>query len=81
MIADCEPLKTWRSTQSGANSSPAKFPANREKYREFAKFCSRKCTLLSLKLHILLGKVARSTQIVTGTYQGLNRRVSENLFS
>jgi hypothetical protein len=27
----------WRSTQSGANSSPRKFPANREKYREFAK--------------------------------------------
>jgi len=25
-----------------------KFPANREKYREFAKFCSQNCTLLSL---------------------------------
>jgi hypothetical protein len=28
----------WRSTQSGANLSPAKFPANRENNREFAKF-------------------------------------------
>src|SRR5580704_13011075 len=38
----------WRCTRSGANSSPAKFPANREKYREFSKFCSRKCNHLSL---------------------------------
>jgi hypothetical protein len=28
----------WRSAQSGANFSPREFPANREKYREFAKF-------------------------------------------
>jgi len=37
----------WRSRESGANPSPAKFPANREKYREFANFCPRKCELLS----------------------------------
>ena len=30
IIAAC-----WRRTQSGTNSSPPKFPANREKYREF----------------------------------------------
>ena len=28
----------WRWTQSGANFSPAEFPANREKYREFCIF-------------------------------------------
>ena len=28
----------WRWTQSPANFSPAKFPANREKYREFCAF-------------------------------------------
>ena len=28
----------WRSAQSGANLSPAKFPANRENNREFARF-------------------------------------------
>jgi hypothetical protein len=32
----------WRSGQSHANLSPAKFPANREKYREFAKFPASK---------------------------------------
>ena len=32
-------IKTsWRRTQSRANPSPAKFPANREKYREFREF-------------------------------------------
>jgi hypothetical protein len=28
----------WRSAQSHANPSPLKFPANREKYREFTRF-------------------------------------------
>jgi hypothetical protein len=32
------------------------------------------------KLHILLEKTARSAQIGTGPYQGINRRVSGNLF-
>ncbi len=33
-------VKTWwRSVQSSANRSPGEFPANREKYREFVKFC------------------------------------------
>jgi hypothetical protein len=41
----------WRSAQSGAKPSPPKFPANREKYREFADFglskphsCSLNCS-------------------------------------
>jgi hypothetical protein len=29
---------TWRRTQSRANPSPPKFPANREKYRDFRQF-------------------------------------------
>jgi hypothetical protein len=30
--------RNWRRAQSGANLSPTKFPANREKYREFSHF-------------------------------------------
>ncbi len=70
----------WRSAQSRANSSPPKFPANREKYREFTISCSSKMHLSFSKLHILLDKWAHSAQIETGMYQGINRTVSENLF-
>jgi hypothetical protein len=38
----------WRSAQSGANPSPQEFPANREKYREFADFGPSKPRFLSL---------------------------------
>ena len=45
-------IKTgWRWTQSRANLSPAQFPANREKYREFCAFSrspmaiSSRCTV------------------------------------
>jgi DNA-binding transcriptional MerR regulator len=38
----------WRSTQSGANSSPDKFPGNRENNREFARFWSSKAHFISL---------------------------------
>jgi hypothetical protein len=38
----------WRSAQSGANPSPPEFPANREKYREFADFGPSKPHFVSL---------------------------------
>src|ERR1700693_74634 len=70
--------RIWRSTQSGANSSPPKFPANREKYREFARFCSRKRTHLSLSCTFCWGKwrVQRKSEQgpireLTGRYQGI----------
>jgi len=47
--ADFSALQTvWRGAQSGANRSPLKFPANREKYREFAIFKPRKSDCSSL---------------------------------
>jgi hypothetical protein len=57
-----------------------RFPANREKYREFSNFYSQQMRTPFSKLHILLGKVARSAQIGTGTDQGINRELSGNLF-
>jgi predicted amidohydrolase YtcJ len=48
----------WRSGQSRANPSPAEFPANREKYREFANSCPRKMHPHLSKLQSLLQKVA-----------------------
>jgi len=59
----------WRSTQSGANHSPAKFPANREKYREFAKILGSQKRNVSSKLHILHAKPA----IRVKPEQGINR--------
>jgi hypothetical protein len=38
----------WRSAKSGANPSPPEFPANREKYREFADFGPSKPRFFSL---------------------------------
>jgi hypothetical protein len=38
----------WRSAQSDANRSPVEFPANREKYREFADFGPLKPDFFSL---------------------------------
>jgi hypothetical protein len=38
----------WRSAQSGASPSPPEFPANREKYREFADFRPSKPDFFSL---------------------------------
>jgi hypothetical protein len=74
----------WRSAQSAANPSPPEFPANREKYREFARFCSRNCVRLSLsctfcgrKQHISLkseqGKI-RTDQGIKLTDQGMIAR-------
>jgi len=42
----------WRSRQSGANLSLAKFPANREINREFLKISASKATLFLSKPHI-----------------------------
>ena len=64
----------WRSTQSRANPSPPKLPANREKCREFVKFCPRKCTLLSLSCTFCWGSSAFSpnrNRGLAGTYQGI----------
>src|SRR5580700_10080978 len=76
----------WRSTQSCANSSPPKFPANREKYREFAKFCSQKCTKLSLSCTFCWGtwRVQRKSEQgpireLTGTYQGIYSAIRDLL--
>ena len=45
-------IKTgWRWTQSRANFSPAKFPANREKYREFCVF-SRNHSVITPKCRV-----------------------------
>jgi hypothetical protein len=57
----------WGSAQSGANSSPAKFPANREKYREFSIFCPRICTPFSPSGTFLLEKIHISPEIATGS--------------
>jgi hypothetical protein len=49
ILADFSASQTvWRSAQSGANLSPREFPVNREKYREFARFCTRKSHSSSL---------------------------------
>jgi hypothetical protein len=68
----------WRSAQSGANSSPPEFPANREKYREFAVILLSKMHSSFSKLHILREKVhvqLKSEQgpnrELTGGYQGI----------
>jgi hypothetical protein len=47
-----------------------KFPANREKYREFAEFCPLVFARNLSKLHVLLEKGAHSEQILTGNCQG-----------
>lgn len=66
----------WRRAQSRANLSPREFPANREKYREFAKFCSRKGTLLSLSCTFCWrsppSAVNRNREL-TGAYQACIR--------
>jgi hypothetical protein len=66
----------WRSAQSGANSSPPKFPANRENNREF-EILTPKMALLFSKLHILRGKALYWRK----SEQGINRNVSGNLIA
>ena len=46
----------WRSAQSGANLSPPEFPRNREKYREFARFCAGESRSHFSKLLIPMGR-------------------------
>jgi hypothetical protein len=66
----------WRSAQSGANLSPPKFPADREKYREFASSCPRiatpfspNCTFCQRRFTI----ASNWNRELTGRYQGNNR--------
>jgi hypothetical protein len=66
---------TWRKAQSGANLSPAKFPANRENNREFRKLLASKTALLLSKLHIRREKYLTRPK----SEQGINRHVSGNL--
>ena len=67
----------WRRTQSGANPSPPKFPANREKYRVFGLKSGlvpvpRECILLILRKlrHCAPPKVGDKTGNCCGPYQG-----------
>src|ERR1035437_277169 len=64
----------WRSAQSCANYSPAKFPANREKYREFAEFCHPKSHSCSLNCTFC----GENTPGRRKSEQGVNRDVSGN---
>jgi hypothetical protein len=69
----------WRSAQSRANLSPREFPANREKYREFAQFYRLK--LHSFPLSYTFGRRSTSASVnrsreLTGRYQGRIRELS-----
>jgi hypothetical protein len=73
--ADFFALQTvWRREQSRANSSPLEFPANREKYRQFARFWSQISTCFFLSTTICWRKRSASAEME----QGINRGVSGN---
>src|ERR1022692_234344 len=63
----------WRRMQSAANPSPAKFPANREKYREFREF-SRPIPTVSSGKRLILDSFRCHESVFgpnrTGNYQG-----------
>jgi hypothetical protein len=65
----------WRRAQSGANNSPAEFPANREKYREFADFWSENRTSLSLNCRFYCPQSRNSLK----TEQGISKRDQGNI--
>jgi hypothetical protein len=82
--ADISALQTvWRSRQSGANLSLAKFPANREFNREFLKILPSKTALSFSNLHILQEEhifcanpsreFSELDQGIKRTYQGFDR--------
>jgi hypothetical protein len=75
----------WRWTQAGANHSPPRFPANREKYGEFCSFFGLESPCQACKplnqWHLVL-EISILSAIGTGNFQGsmqgINRGRSGN---
>ena len=63
----------WRRTQSCANPSPLKFPANRDKYREFANW-PQPIQVVSCPKYLILDSLrfrkAIQTSNLTGNFKG-----------